>query len=254
VVKTSTSARSPLSPTRWPAEAFPWYGSLGVAVLLVFASVIPAAFFMALMLAFNLASLHDLRMLSWPVIAAQLASYAVALGLLAAVMPLLARRSFRALGLRVPGTSDLAWAALGAIAMLLAAWLTGAAQEAVFHLKADEVQVHWLRDARGSVIAGFVFLACVAAPFMEELMFRGFFFNALLRYAPVPVAVLLSAVLFGFAHWQPGNAGAIAPLAATGVVLAVVYYRSGSLTASMLTHACFNLFTVVIVLGLHQPV
>ncbi len=254
MVKTSTSDRSPLSPTLWPADAFRWYFSLAVALVLIIASVIPGSVFIALLVAFRVATPNDLRTLSWPLLAGQLASYAVGLGLLAVVLPPLAQRSLRALGLRVPRASDLAWGAGGAIAMLLAATLTGAAQEALFHLKADEVQVHWLREARGTLVAGFVFLACVAAPFMEELTFRGFFFNALLRYAPVTVAVLLSSILFGFAHWQPGNAGAIAPLAASGIVLAAVYYRTGSLTASMLTHALFNLITVVFVLGLHQPV
>jgi membrane protease YdiL (CAAX protease family) len=254
VVKTSTSARSPLSPTLWPADAFRWYFSLAVALVLVLASVIPAAVFIALLVAFRLATPHDLRTLSWPLLAGQLASYAVGLALLAVVMPPLAQRSFRALGLRAPRASDLVWGIGGAVAMLLAATLTGAVQEALFHLKADEVQVHWLREARGTLIAGFVFLACVAAPFMEELTFRAFFFNAMLRYTPAAVAVLLSSILFGFAHWQPGNAGAIAPLAASGIVLATVYYRSGSLTASMLTHALFNFITVVFVLVLHQPV
>ena len=254
MVKTSTSPRSPLSPTLWPADAFRWYFSLAVALALVVASVIPAAVFIAFLVAFRVASPHDLRTLSWPVLTGQLASYAVGIVLLAVVMPPLAQRSFRALGLRPPNASDLAWGAGGALAMLLAATLTGAAQESLFHLKADEVQVHWLREARGSLVAGFVFLACVAAPIMEELIFRGFFFNALLRYMHVSVAVLLSSLLFGFAHFQPGNAGAIAPLAASGVVLAAVYYRSGSLTAAMLTHGLFNLITVVFVLGLHLPV
>jgi membrane protease YdiL (CAAX protease family) len=253
VVKTSTSARSPLSPTLWPADAFRWYFSLAVALVLLFASVIPAAIFIALLVAFRVASPHDLRTLSWPLIAGQLASYATGLALLALVMPPLAQRSFRALGLRAPRASDVAWGVGGAVAMLLAATLTGAAQEALFHLKADEVQVHWLRETRGSLAVGFVFLACIAAPFVEELIFRGFFFNALLRYMPAWLAVLLSSALFGVAHWQKGNEGAIAPLAASGIVLALVYYRSGSLTASMLTHALFNTITVVFVLVLHQP-
>jgi membrane protease YdiL (CAAX protease family) len=53
-------------------------------------------------------------------------------------------------------------------------------------------------------------------------------------------------------HYQPGNAGALAPLAAGGVVLALVYYFSRSLVASMITHATFNACTVVVVLALHQ--
>jgi len=190
--------------------------------------------------------------LSWPLIVGQFASYAAALAVMFPLLPLIAHRSWRELGLRKLRASDAAFALGGAVAMFIATAATGAAQDAVFHLKPDEVAVHWLRAARGSLVGIFVFLACVAAPFFEELTFRGFIFNALRRYMPVWVAVALSAIVFGFSHWQPGNSGAIVPLAAGGAVLALVYYRTGSLIASMLTHATFNLFTVVLVLVFHQ--
>jgi membrane protease YdiL (CAAX protease family) len=221
-------------------------------VLLIVASVIPAAIFIGILMALRLANLHDLKTLSWPIVSGQFASYAVSLAILAALLPWLAHRPLTALGLRAPRSSDLAWGLGGAVAMVIVATATGAAQDALFHLKPDEVQVQWLREARGSLVIGFVFLACIAAPFFEELTFRGFIFNAFLRYVPAWLAAAISAILFGFAHWQPGNAGAIAPLAAGGIVLATVYYRSGSLIASMTTHALFNLFTVVLVIVFHQ--
>jgi len=252
VVKISTSARSPLSPQLYPPEAFRWWASLGFALVLIIASFAPAAFFLAILLVFHMASLQDLKSLTWPVIAAQFASYAVSLALIAAVLPMIAQRPLSALGLRLPRASDLAWGLGGAVVMIIVASVAGAVQENVFHVKADEVQVHWLREARGTLIAGFVILACIAAPFFEELTFRGFIFNAFLRYCPAWLAVLLSSVLFGLAHLQPGNIGAIVPLAAGGLVLATVYYRSGSLAASMVTHALFNTFTVVLVLVFHQ--
>lgn len=252
MVKTSTSARSPLSPTLWPPDAFRWWFSLGFGFLLAAATFIPATIFLALLLALRMATLHDFRTLSWPIVAGQLVAYAVSLLIFIALLPPLARRSLTDLGLRMPRASDLAWGVGGAIAMIVIASATGAVQDAIFHLKPDEVQVQWLRDARGSLIAGFIFLACIAAPFFEELTFRGFVFNALLRYMPAPLAVVISALLFGCAHYQPGNAGALLPLAAGGVVLATVYYRSGSLVASMITHAIFNASTVVLVVGFHQ--
>ena len=69
---------------------------------------------------------------------------------------------------------------------------------------------------------------------------------------PVWAAVVAAAIVFGFSHMQPGNAGALVPLMAGGAVLAFVYARTGSLIASMITHATFNLVTVVAVLALHQ--
>jgi len=79
---------------------------------------------------------------------------------------------------------------------------------------------------------------------MEEFVYRGFLFNALLRYAPVWIAALVSGLLFGISH---GSLSAFLPLAASGVVLAYVYQRSGSLTASMISHALFNLINVALI-------
>lgn len=252
MVKTSISQRSPLSPKHWPADAFVWWQSLLFAVALFLTIVLPAIVFAIVLLGGHIASRQDLETLSWPVVIVQLVSYAFALAFLAAVLPQIARRSLVNLGLRAPSAGDLAWGLGGAIVMIGFAALVSSFQQALFHIKADEVQVHWLRDARGSLIAGFVFLACFAAPFFEEFTFRGFVFNALLRYLPVWAAVLSSAIVFGLVHWQPGNAGALAPLAAGGVVLALVYYFSRSLVASMITHAAFNACTVVVVLAFHQ--
>jgi membrane protease YdiL (CAAX protease family) len=252
VVKTSISERSPLSPKSWPTDAFVWWQSLLFAVALFLTIIVPTFVFVIVLYGTHLVSRHDLETLSWPVVIVQLISYAFALVFLAALLPRIAHRSLANLGLRAPSAGDLAWGLGGAIVMIGFAALVSSFQEALFHVKADEVQVHWLRDARGSLVVGFVFLACIAAPFFEEFTFRGFVFNALLRYLPAWAAVLSSAIVFGLVHYQPGNAGALAPLAAGGVVLALVYYFSRSLVASMITHATFNACTVVVVLALHQ--
>jgi membrane protease YdiL (CAAX protease family) len=181
-------------------------------------------------------------------------AYVVPLALMLFVLPRLAHRSLADLGLRRPRAADLAWGLAGAAAMFVVANLAGSLESALFHVKPDETQVHWLRELHGTLLGALVFLACICAPIFEELVFRGFVFNAILRYAPVWLAVVLSAALFGLAHGvgQPGNAGALFPLAASGAVLALVYYYSRSLIASMITHATFNLTTVVLVLAFHQ--
>ena len=252
MVKNSISARSPLSPTLWPREAFLWWRSLGFGVLLFLALIIPSTIFLAVLFVSRVVQLRELQTLTWPVILGQLVGYAFALGVVGLLLPPLAQRTFPQLGLRAPRPGDVGWAIVGAIAMILATAGTGILQEALLHIKPDEVQVHWLREARGSLLVGIVLLACVAAPFFEEIVFRGFLFNAVLRYTPAWVAAIISAFFFGVAHFQPGNAGALAPLAVGGLVLAGIYYRTGSLTASMLTHALFNTATVIGVLVFHQ--
>jgi membrane protease YdiL (CAAX protease family) len=252
VVKTSISARSPLSPTRSPRNGFVWWQSLLLLVLLFLVVNIVVAVVLGTAVGFGYATMHDIRTFSWPTLIAQLAGYACGLPVIATLLPRIAGRSLTDLGLRAPALADIAWAIPSAIAMITVVALTGLLQEKVLHLKTEQVAVQWLRTTHGPLLAGFGFLACIAAPFFEELVFRGFVFNALLRYMAAWGAVFISAVLFAFAHWGPGSEGAIIPLAAGGIVLAIVYYRRRSLAASMLTHALFNSSTFFAVTVLHQ--
>ena len=252
MVKTSISARSPLSPTRSPRNGFVWWQSLLLLLLLFLAVNVPPAFVLGISLGLGLASVRDFSMFSWPVLIGQLAGYAVALATIAGLLPAIAHRSLTALGLRRPRVADVLWAIGGAIAMALAVALAAALEERLLHLRSDEVQVRWLAATHGPLLAGFAFLACIAAPFFEELVFRGFVFNALARYMAPWGAVVISALVFGFAHYMPGNEGAVLPLAAGGIVLALVYYYSEALPASMLTHALFNAATFFAVIVLHQ--
>jgi membrane protease YdiL (CAAX protease family) len=256
VVKTSISERSPLSPTRWPADAFIWWQSLLFAfalVAIIFVSGIPVLIAMVATGTVNRQELTGTHF-NWVLFDVSMVSYVLPFAAMLLVVPRLAHRSLADLGLRWPRSADLTWGLTGAIAMFVIANLAGALETALFHVKPDEAQVHWLHEMHGALLVALVFLACICAPIFEEFAFRGFIFNALLRYLPLWLAVVLSSALFGLAHGvgQPGNSGALFPLAAGGAVLALVYYYSRSLTASMITHATFNLFTVVLVVAFHQ--
>jgi membrane protease YdiL (CAAX protease family) len=81
-------------------------------------------------------------------------------------------------------------------------------------------------------------LLVVAAPVLEEALFRGIILRGLLeRYSPVK-AVTLNAVFFATAHfnvWQlPASFG-------TGLFLGWVYLRTRSLALCVLLHALHNL-------------
>ena len=247
MVKTSTSDRLPLSPTRSPDAGFVWWQSLLFAVLLVGALFVTVAIALTFMIVAGLAQMADLKAVSPQILAAQFVADAAVLAVMIPLLPALARRSWRALGWKAPRWRDIGYAVGGTILMLLASGAAAFVQEHVVHVKADEVQVHWLRAARGVTLWMFVVLACIAGPIIEELIFRGFIFNALRRYMPVWFAIVLSASVFGLSHLQPGNGGVIVPLAVGGAVLAWVYYRTGSLVASMVTHALFNLVPVVLI-------
>lgn len=97
----------------------------------------------------------------------------------------------------------------------------------------------------GMVLAGAVFFAPVA----EEAFFRGLLYRVLRdRWRPT-TAMVISGVLFGAAHLNPGL---LLPLSLGGVLLAFVYERTGSLIASGVGHAFLNLTaTLVSLLGSH---
>jgi membrane protease YdiL (CAAX protease family) len=92
------------------------------------------------------------------------------------------------------------------------------------------------------VLAIFFFTASIAAPFFEEIMFRGFLLPSLTRYVPVWTAICLSSLLFAIAHL---NLSEVLPLAMLGIILGVVYTRSRNLLASMLLHSLWNSGTLI---------
>lgn len=102
-------------------------------------------------------------------------------------------------------------------------------------------------------------LTVVGAPFFEELFFRGLLFKSLARIlspvvpgpsarraVAVGAAVVLDGLLFGLAH---GEWVQFAGLAAFGMVLALVSFRTGRLGMNMVAHATFNLVAVLAVLS-----
>jgi CAAX protease family protein len=94
----------------------------------------------------------------------------------------------------------------------------------------------------GPGIALFAVTAIVIAPFFEETYFRGFLFQGFSRsWGPVAGAVA-SASLFALAHQQ---ASVFVPFLALGLVLAWVFYRSGSLWTNIAVHATFNGISVI---------
>ncbi len=86
-------------------------------------------------------------------------------------------------------------------------------------------------------IACFVFTASVAAPVFEEIMFRGFLLPSLTRYVPLGLAITLSGLTFAIAHLSLSE---VIPLTTLGMIMGLVYTRSGSLLAPILLHSLWN--------------
>lgn len=97
-----------------------------------------------------------------------------------------------------------------------------------------------------NIIAGFTAIA-IAAPLVEELLFRGFLQNAIAKYVPIWAAILLSSLLFASVHLQPY---AIPGLMSLSIAFGYLYHRTGSLRMNILLHMANNAFALLITQGI----
>jgi membrane protease YdiL (CAAX protease family) len=93
-------------------------------------------------------------------------------------------------------------------------------------------------ESAGAYVIYFVLL-CVAAPVVEEILFRGFLYGGLRQVLPTGSAAVLSALAFGAVH-LPSGAPELAFLAAMGVALALLYEHTRSLWPGILVHILHN--------------
>jgi uncharacterized protein len=85
-------------------------------------------------------------------------------------------------------------------------------------------------------------LVLVLAPMGEEMLMRGVVYSWLRRHMAPLAAALLSTGLFSLMHLNLVQIVVTLPL---GLLLAVVYERTGRLTPVIMMHAVFNLFSAV---------
>lgn len=99
------------------------------------------------------------------------------------------------------------------------------------------------RLAERLVIAVFIGLL---APVVEELLFRGMLFDALLRRTSVRRTIWISGAVFGLVHLvDPASFALVPALIGLGVILGYVRQRTGSLSQPILMHVGFNSVTAI---------
>lgn len=129
------------------------------------------------------------------------------------------------------------WALLGVPPFLLlsAAWV---ALLQWIGLSAEPQRlVDWLGGGAEGKLA-VAFYAVLYAPFVEELLFRGFLLPPLLRRLGPSAGLVVGGALFGLLH--ASDPTAMAPLAVLGLALGYLRHRSGSLWPSLCLHVANN--------------
>ncbi len=109
----------------------------------------------------------------------------------------------------------------------------------------------WVQLPEGAGwMALFVALAVVAAPVTEELFFRGWLYTGLRSRVGAGVTILVTAALFGLAHWESTHLYALAVFP-VGLALGLVRERTGTIGATMAFHAGYNGFACLLLLAGH---
>ncbi len=93
------------------------------------------------------------------------------------------------------------------------------------------------------------FSIVVLAPFIEELIFRGFLQSYARQLLGVKGGIALSSLAFSFFHFSPeqglGNIPIIGSLFVLALFLGFLYERQRSLLAPISLHACFNAISIL---------
>ncbi|MCB9681157.1 MAG: CPBP family intramembrane metalloprotease [Alphaproteobacteria bacterium] len=105
----------------------------------------------------------------------------------------------------------------------------------------------WLQDAltRGSGAGAALMMLVVAGvgPLVEEVVFRGFLWDALRRWLPAGVVIGVTSVLFALAHLDPVHTPAVLFI---GLFLGWLRWTSGSIWPGVVAHVVNNGIGVVL--------
>lgn len=84
---------------------------------------------------------------------------------------------------------------------------------------------------------------CIITPFMEEYVFRGVIFKSLRKYG-FTFAAVGSAVFFGLVH---GTVGQMVYAFVTGLILALIYEKTGNIKTCIAIHILNNTYSFMMV-------
>jgi len=142
------------------------------------------------------------------------------------------------------------WIFLIAPATVVGMWIIFGGLQAVGYMKwmeslgveSTQDSVKLLQTATDPMVLILMAVAAVlVAPISEEIVFRGYLYPAAKKFAGTWMAAICSGLVFAAAH---GSLAALLPLFIFGVVLALLYEKTGSIWTPMAVHFCFNGATV----------
>jgi membrane protease YdiL (CAAX protease family) len=146
------------------------------------------------------------------------------------------REALRRLGLRrfeIP--SALVWMFVAVVAYLVIAIL--------YSTLIGEPKQEDIAESFGTLPVQ-ILLIVVAAPISEEVCFRGMLYGGLRERLPRFVAALIGGVIFGGLHVLTGIS-AVPPLMVFGIVLCLLYEKTGAIWPGIMLHMLNNTFALL---------
>lgn len=106
----------------------------------------------------------------------------------------------------------------------------------------------------GLPLPALVFVLVLCAPIIEEALFRGIIMRGLLSWRISSwLAILVQGAGFAMIHipesFTPVTIGALIYLFLGGILLGIVRWRTGSLVPTVIAHAFYNAFVIVVTLN-----
>lgn len=159
---------------------------------------------------------------------------------------------FRDVG-ATPRWSDLAWGPLVWLATIVVQVFVGAIVLAFDVPLSNNTDDIGRLSADRTYTVAIVIAAVIAAPLVEELVFRGLVMRSLLSKLPAVIAVGLQGILFGVAHIDPvrgtGNIGLAIILSGVGISLGSAAYLLRRIGPTVVAHAIFNGVVMILLLS-----
>jgi membrane protease YdiL (CAAX protease family) len=121
---------------------------------------------------------------------------------------------------------------LGVLEFLRSGGVEAAPPPAVPKVVIDTAMIMWL--------AAYWFTLVVAAPIVEEMLFRGLLYRGLEAKMGALATITITSVLFGIVHYLGFGWPRAVATGCLGLLFGVIRWRTGNTTAAMVAHAAIN--------------
>ncbi len=123
----------------------------------------------------------------------------------------------------------------------------------VFHIHQipDQIAVYYLKMTFGQPVYFIIAIISITlfAPFIEELLFRGFLQSFIRQHLAAKQAIGITSLLFALFHYSPeqglANITIVGSLFTLSLFIGFTYEKRGSLVSPMILHSLFNTMSIL---------